>query len=123
MSLKITWLWIPAGSAGTLLRYLIVRSFPLSMLPWSTFTVNVTGSFLAGLLFVLMKQRFPAFEPYAPIFLIGFLGAFTTFSTLVLESTNMLLAGEYGRAALNLLIQNVSGVAAVFCGICAGRLI
>ena len=35
----------------------------------------------------------------------------------------MLLAGEYGRAALNLLIQNVSGVAAVFCGICAGRLI
>ena len=61
--------------------------------------------------------------PEAPIFLIGFLGAFTTFSTLALESTNMLLAGEYGRAALNLLIQNVSGVAAVFCGICAGRLI
>ena len=70
-----------------------------------------------------LKQRFPAFEPYAPIFLIGFLGAFTTFSTLALESANMLLAGEYGRAALNLLIQNVSGVAAVFCGICAGRLI
>ena len=113
MSLKITLLVIAAGSVGNLLRYLIVRSF----------TVNVTGSFLAGLQFVLMKQRFPAFEPYAPIFLIGFLGAFTTFSTLALESANMLLAGEYGRAALNLLIQNVSGVAAVFCGICAGRLI
>ena len=62
MSLKITLLVIAAGSVGTLLRYLIVRSFPLSMLPWSTFTVNVTGSFLAGLLFVLMKQRFPAFR-------------------------------------------------------------
>ena len=65
MSLKITLLVIAAGSVGTLLRYLVVRSFPLSMLPWSTFTVNVTGSFLAGLLFVLMKQRFPAMKAHS----------------------------------------------------------
>lgn len=123
MSLKIVLLVVAAGGAGTFLRCLIVRAFPLSMLPWGTLTVNVTGSFLAGLLFVLMKQRFPSLEPYAPVFLIGFLGAFTTFSTLALESANMLIAGEYGRAALNILIQNASGIAAVFCGICAGRLI
>ena len=100
---------------------LFCATWSSGLFPCPCFTV--TGSFLAGLLYVLIKQRFPAFEPYAPIFLIGFLGAFTTFSTLALESANMLLAGEYGRAALNLLIQNVSGVAAVFCGICAGRLI
>lgn len=85
--------------------------------------MNAAGSFLAGFSFVLLRQRFPALEPYAPIALIGFLGAFTTFSTLVLESANLFLAGEFVRALLNLLLQNLAGLAAVFCGLCAARLI
>ena len=123
MSLKIVLLVVCAGGIGTLLRYLVIRAFPLSLFPWSTFTVNAAGSFLAGFLFVLLRQRFPSLEPYAPIALIGFLGAFTTFSTLVLESANLLLAGEFVRALLNLLLQNLAGLAAVFCGLCAARLI
>ena len=123
MSWKIMLLAICAGGFGTLLRYLAVRTLPAGMFPWGTLAVNGIGSFLAGASFVLLRERFPSLEPYAPVVLIGFLGALTTFSTFALESANLFLAGAYGRAVLNLLIQNSVGLGAVFCGICAARIV
>ena len=123
MSLKTALLILAAGGAGTFLRYVLIRLFPVSAFPWNTLAVNAVGCFLAGFAYVLMRQRFPVLEPYAPVVLVGFFGAFTTFSTFALESANLLGAGEYNRAALNLLLQNFSGLAAVFCGLCLGRLV
>ena len=55
--------------------------------------------------------------------MIGFLGAFTTFSTLMLETVNLALAGAWGKAALNLLGQHCSGLLAAFAGIAVGRIL
>ena len=123
MSWKIMILIVCAGGFGTLLRCLAVKIIPAGLLPWGTLAVNGIGCFLAGVSFVLLRERFPSFEPYAPLVLIGFLGALTTFSTFALESANLFLAGAYGRAVLNLLAQNGVGLAAVFCGFCAARMV
>ena len=54
---------------------------------------------------------------YAPVLLVGFLGAFTTFSTFALESANLMQAGAPWKALLNIGLQNLSGLAAVCCGL------
>ena len=123
MPLKIILFVFAAGGVGTLARFLVVKAFPAEHLFLSTFAVNLTGSFLAGFLSILLRQRFPACAPYAPVILIGFLGAFTTFSTLMLESANMIFSGEYGKAAWNLALQNLTGFLAVIGGIFLGRLV
>ena len=84
---------------------------------------NIAGAFLAGLLFALAKNRMPGLAPCLPVLMIGFLGAFTTFSTFMLESVNLVLSGSWGKAALNLLGQNITGCLAAFAGISLGRII
>ena len=73
-----------AGALGALARYgldgLISRRAPTSF-PWGTFVINVSGSFLLGLAFVAMTERFRP-TPGSARLTIGFLGAYTTFSTL-----------------------------------------
>ena len=85
--------------------------------------MNIAGAFLAGLLFALAKNRLPGLAPWLPVLMIGFLGAFTTFSTFMLESVNLALSGSWGKAALNLLGQNITGCLAAFAGIALGRVI
>ena len=77
--------------------------------------VNVIGAFLAGFFFLYFRTRFQQYEAYFPIFFIGFLGAFTTFSTFALESSRFFIEAQYGKFALNILLQNVTGILAV-CG-------
>jgi CrcB protein len=92
-------------------------------LPWGTFIVNVSGSFLIGLLFALVVERaaLPA-EVRAPL-MIGLVGAFTTFSTLALESWRMIEDGAWLWAAANLGGSVACGMLAVVAGIAIGRLI
>ena len=67
-------------------------------LPWGTFIVNVSGSFLLGLFVTLLGERF-AVAPWVRASLtIGFLGAYTTFSTLSLESYRLLEGRSYALA-------------------------
>ncbi|MFA6505990.1 MAG: fluoride efflux transporter CrcB [Treponemataceae bacterium] len=93
-----------------------------SIFPWGTVAVNVIGSFLIGLFFVLFNTWMapPSVRLLATT---GFLGGFTTFSTYALE-TVMLAEKGYGKAAvLNVLTQNGIGCVAVIGGMFAGNLI
>jgi CrcB protein len=107
-----------AGFAGTLVRYGCVRlaSGLFPDFPWGTLVVNIMGAFLAGFCFVLCRCKFLQYEAYFPILFIGFLGAFTTFSTYTLESIRFFADAQYGKFAVNILLQNIAGLLAAGSG-------
>ena len=114
-----------AGALGTLTRYSfaeIVHRLGGASFPWGTVFVNLTGCFLAGLLWALFEHRWPVTGETRTIVLFGFMGAFTTFSALILETGELLRAAEWVHAAGNIVMQNGLGFAALFAGMALGRL-
>ena len=113
-----------AGAFGALARYGLeglVSDRAHGAFPWGTFVVNISGSFLLGLVFVLMTER-TVVDPWLRSSLtIGFLGAYTTFSTLSLESYRLLEDGALGLALANTLGSLAAGLTAVYLGVVAGR--
>lgn len=119
------WLAIAAGGAlGAVLRYatstavyeLLGRSFP-----WGTLAVNVAGSLLMGLLYVLLVERVGWGPAWRAALLVGLLGAFTTFSTFSLETFNLLEQGAWGLAAANVAASVFLCLGAAGAGIVLGR--
>lgn len=107
------------GFFGALARYGVSlwigqnwgRNFPLG-----TLVVNVTGCFLIGLLMPLLTVKFMA-SPHLRLFLtIGFLGAYTTFSTFEYETGALLTDGEWLFATLNVFLSVLIGFAALKMG-------
>jgi len=112
------------GFAGAISRYLVdgfVADRTAGAFPWGTFAVNLTGSFLLGLLFAMTAERaiLPA-DVRGPV-MIGFIGAYTTFSTFMLESWVLIENGSYVPAIANLGGSVVFGLAAVLVGLTLGR--
>jgi CrcB protein len=70
--------------------------------PWGTLVVNLAGSLLMGALFVFFIERSAVAAEWRSAVLIGFLGAFTTFSTFSLETLALVEQGEMARALLNI---------------------
>jgi CrcB protein len=112
------------GAIGALMRFwvsnwtyqLFGRSFP-----YGTLMVNVLGSLLMGFLFVWLTERSVASAEWRGIILVGFLGAFTTFSTFSIETFNLIQGGELGKAMLNIFVSVILCVAAAWMGVIAGR--
>lgn len=90
-------------------------------LPWGTLVVNVLGSFLMGLLFVLFIERSTAGPEVRAAVLIGFLGAFTTFSTFSVETLVLIEEGYLGRAFLNMWVSVLVCLLACWVGFLLGR--
>ena len=114
------------GFVGAVARYLVDGGVVLSAgssFPWGTLVVNVSGSFLVGFLFALLTERaaLPA-ELRGPL-MIGFLGSYTTFSTLALESWRLVEEGAWLHAGFNLGGSVLLGMAAVLAGVALGRLL
>ncbi|MBX3730913.1 MAG: fluoride efflux transporter CrcB [Candidatus Sumerlaeia bacterium] len=115
-----------AGSLGTLARYGLagfVHRFDGASFPWGTLTVNVVGCLLAGLLWALFEGRVQVSAQTRVVVLVGFMGAFTTFSTFALETAELVRAAEWARAVGNVLLQNGLGLTAMMVGMTLGRLI
>ncbi|HEY7439723.1 MAG TPA: fluoride efflux transporter CrcB [Acidimicrobiia bacterium] len=111
------------GTAGTLARYAVTRvvHVPPGSFPWSTLTVNVTGSFILGVLLTLMVHRWPPSRYARPFLAVGFLGAYTTFSTYMVDADVLVKDRHADIAALYVLASLVLGIAAVSLGIALGR--
>ena len=114
------------GFFGAIARYALdgwVSRLTGGGFPWGTLVVNVSGSFLLGLLFALTVERgiLPA-EVRAPL-MIGFIGAYTTFSTLMLETWRLGETGDLGPALANVGVSVVLGLAAVAAGLGVGRFV
>lgn len=112
------------GAAGSVMRF-GVSSLVYSSLgrafPYGTLTVNVSGSFLMGLMSVLLIEKFTISAEWRAAVLIGFLGAFTTFSTFSLETLQLMQQGELSKAGLNMLISVLSCVLAIWLGFVVGK--
>lgn len=114
------------GAAGAASRYLVdqwIAQRAPGAFPWGTLLVNLSGSLVLGVLFALAIERgaLPA-SIRAPI-LIGFIGAYTTFSTLMLESWRLIEDGALVLGLMNLVGSSVLGIVAVVAGLLLGRAI
>ncbi len=74
-------------------------------LPCGTLISNVVGSFIAGILVVLILEKLLLSETYRLMLLVGLTGSLTTMSTLSFESLEMLSGGNYGQALMNILLN------------------
>ncbi|HEY2917074.1 MAG TPA: CrcB family protein [Candidatus Limnocylindrales bacterium] len=113
------------GAAGALSRYLVDGAIVDRLgaeFPWGTLVINTSGSFVLGLLFALAIERgvLPP-DTRAPL-MIGFIGAYTTFSTLMLESWRLAEGGALALAFVNVAGSCILGLAAVLAGLALGRL-
>jgi len=115
-----------AGAAGALARYglagLVQRGLGTAF-PWATLVVNVAGCFLFGLVWAVGEERMAIGPGTRTILLVGFLGAFTTFSTFTFETSELLHDARYLAAAGNILGQVALGIVGLLGGIALGRLI
>jgi len=111
---------------GTLARYglggLMQRLLPWPF-PWGTLTVNLVGSFLFGLVWAVAVERTMISADLRIIVLAGFMGAFTTFSTFMFETGELLRNSQWLLAVGNLALQNVVGLAAVLAGWALARVL
>ena len=114
-----------AGALGALTRYGVdtfTSRRATGEFPWGTFVVNISGSFVIGVLFTLLTERWTVDTWVRHSLVIGFLGAYTTFSTLSLDTYRLFARGEAGLALVNMFGSVVVGLAALYLGILAGRL-
>ena len=114
-----------AGASGTLARYWLSGFVQRSSLtfPWGTLAVNGSGCFLFGLVWTLAEERMLISGETRIILLAGFMGAFTTFSTYMFETRQMLAASEWLLGAANFAVENLTGFVLLILGAVLGRLI
>jgi CrcB protein len=113
-----------AGALGALARYGIgglIATRVGRTFPWETFAVNVSGSFALGFVFTLMTEQLTTASWLRAAVTIGFVGAYTTFSTLSFETYRLLEDGALGLAAANVLGSCAAGLLAIYLGVVAGR--
>jgi CrcB protein len=91
--------------------------------PWGTFIVNMTGSALLGFLMVAIVERFPRHRMARPLLATGFVGAYTTFSTLAVEAVVLARGAHLATAVAYVLVSFAAGLPCVWAGMSAARLL
>lgn len=118
-------LWVGLGGfLGSIARYLLSGWAAARwgvIFPWGTFIINISGSFILGFFLAFAQER-PWVHPQARLlFAIGFVGAYTTFSTYTYESLRLMMDGQFALAAFNIFGSVVLGLVAVFAGVALGN--
>ncbi|NTV28829.1 MAG: fluoride efflux transporter CrcB [Candidatus Omnitrophica bacterium] len=106
-------LWIfLGGGIGSVARFWLsstVLRATSGVFPAGTMAVNLLGCFVIGSLWAL-TERVPAAPAFRNFMFVGVLGGFTTFSSFGLETLNLMRAGEWRFALVNILVSNVAGI-------------
>ena len=112
------------GAVGAVARAAVAVALPLSagQFPWATITINVSGSFVLGLLLILLLEQFPRASLARPVLGTGFLGAYTTFSTFMVDAVQLVHHGKPAMAAAYVLASLVAGLLAVWLGMATARM-
>lgn len=114
------------GTLGAVARFGtvgIVHHALGSRYPYGTWVVNSVGSFLAGFLMILLTERFAVGDHWRLLLVVGFLGAYTTFSSFSWETWMLYQDGQVLAALLNILFNNIGSLVMVLLGIYCGRLL
>jgi CrcB protein len=113
------------GFAGAIARFLVARwlgAIVETRFPLATFVINISGSFLLGMIGTLVAQRiFPNSDEVRLALGVGFLGAYTTFSTFEFETHALFDDGSWLTATTNMFASLFIGLIAVRAGIIAAR--
>jgi fluoride exporter len=111
------------GALGAAARDELATRFPTraGSFPWVTLFINVSGSLLLGLLLTFVLERWPPTRYVRPLLAIGVLGAYTTFSTFVVETDLLFRDGHVAVGVVYAVASLAAGCAAVYVGIIAGR--
>ena len=115
-----------AGACGTLARYGlsgVVHRWMGSAFPWGTATVNILGCLLFGLVWATASERNLIGPEARLIVLTGFMGAFTTFSTFISETSQLISEAELLIALSNMAFQLITGITVFYLGLAIGRAI
>ena len=112
------------GALGAVTRFLVgalfARRFGVAW-PYGTFFINVTGCFVIGLFLPILADRPGVHEAWKYLLPVGFVGAYTTFSTYEYETLRLVESGQLRLAGAYVLLSNVIGFAAVWIGVWLGR--
>lgn len=112
------------GALGAIMRFWVSSAVYLWLgrgFPWGTLSVNIIGSFIMGIAFVLLTERLILGSEIRAFIMIGFLGAFTTFSTFSLETLALMQEGLVLKAAVNILISVILCIVATWSGMMLAR--
>ena len=123
----MTYAWIVAGAVvGAPLRYFLqgrVQDGLGSGFPWGTLVVNVSGCLVIGMVLSLAEERGALSRETRLTLVTGFLGSYTTFSTFGWETYALAEDGDLFRAAANILLSVLVGLAAVWVGAALARMV
>ena len=117
-----------AGGLGAIARYgtgiLVEHFLPPKEFPWATFVVNMIGCLFFGIIYAIIEAS--QWDPdtqarVRTITLVGFMGAFTTYSTFAFQSAVLLEQSKWGLALLNIAGQTSLGLVVIFAGLWLGK--
>jgi CrcB protein len=111
-----------AGAVGRFLASNAIHTLLPGKFPWATLLVNLAGSFCIGIMYVLIAERVAIHPDWRHVVMVGFLGAFTTFSTFSLETIHLIEGGQLGLAGTYALASVAICVLAAWCGMSFTRI-
>jgi fluoride exporter len=113
------------GAVGAMVRHWVYNAgpFPGQKSVLATFVINVAGSLLIGAMYVLVTERAQLSPEWRNLVSVGFLGAFTTYSTYSLDALQLLQRGEFATALLYLVGTMLVCLLAVYAGVQLMRIV